>query len=128
MISKERCIQTAEKERLAEDIGLKIKANPVFFISLVGVDTKGIVVEDEYIFDIYTREYDFQGSYVRVVSAQNLWTFYDSKNKGANQKKVDIYVLVEYFIQHHQLGHFVLDECPFLWSSGKSTIAELKGQ
>ena len=114
LISKERCIQTSEKERLEEDIGSKNKANPVFFISLVGVDELGMVEKHEYIFDIYTKMYDFQESYVKVVSAQDLWTFYESKNKGADQLKVDIYYLVEYFVKHHSDGHFVLDECPFL--------------
>ena len=114
MISKERCIQTAEKEILAEDAGLKSKADPVFFISMVGVTSYGTVDEDEYIFDIYTKLYDFHGSYVKVVSAQDLWAFYKSMNKGAKREDVDIYFLVEFFIQHHPNGHFILDECPFL--------------
>ena len=114
LICKEKCIQTAEKERFAEDVGSKVKSDPVFFISLVGVNDKGIVDEDEYIFDIYTKLYDFHGSNVKVVSAQDLWTFYESKNKGADRLNVDIYFLVDYFIQHHLEGHFVLDECPFL--------------
>ena len=114
LISKEKCIQTAEKEILAEAAGSKLKADPVFFISLVGVNELGIVDNDEYIFDVYTKSYDFRGSYVKVVSAQDLWAFYESKNKGANQKDVDIYFLTEFFIQHHLNGHFILDECPFL--------------
>ena len=104
----------AEKERFAEDVGLKLKSDPVFFISLVGVDYRGVIDSDEYIFDIYTKSYDFHGSNVKVVSAQDLWAFYESQNKGADRSKVDIYFLVEYFIQHNLDGHFVLDECPFL--------------
>ena len=73
-----------------------------------------MVEKYEYIFDIYTKTYDLHASYVKVVSAQDLWTFYESKNKGADQLKVDIYYLVEYFVKHHSDGHFVLDECPFL--------------
>ena len=114
MISKERCIQTAEKERFAVDVGSKNKASPVFFLSLVGVKNKGFVDKDEYIFDIYTKLYDFHGSNVKVLSAQDLGDFYQSKNKRADLAKADIYFLVEYFIQHHSDGHFVLDECPFL--------------
>ena len=114
LISKERCIQTSEKERFEEDIGSKNRAKPVFFVSLVGVDELGMVEKYEYIFDIYTKMYDFQESYVKVVSAQDLWTFYEYKNKGADQLKFDIYYLVEYFVEHHSDGHFVLDECPFL--------------
>ena len=122
LISKERCIQTAEKEMFAEGAGLKVKANPVFFITLVGVGVTGIVDNDEYIFDIYTKAYDFHESHVIVISAQDLWGFYESMNKGADRKKIDIYFLVEYFIEHHQHGHFVLDECPFLAPRSKRTI------
>ena len=114
LVCKERCIQTAENERLAEDVGSKERANPVYFISLVGVNEFGIVEKDEYIFDIYTKTYEFHGSNVKVVSAPDLWVFYQSQNKGADRLKVDIYCLVEYFAQHRLNGHFVLDECPFL--------------
>ena len=123
LISKERCIQTAEKEIFAEYAGSKLKADPVFFISLVGANEDGIVNDDEYIFDIFTKAYDFDGSHVKVVSAQDLWAFYESKNKGAQRVNLDIYFLVEYFIEHHQHGHFVLDECPFLLYKGKLKIA-----
>ena len=80
----------------------------------MGVDELGIVDKVEYIFDVYTKLYDFHGSSVKVVNAQDLWSFYESKNKGANRLLVNIYCLVEFFIQHHLDGHFVLDECPFL--------------
>ena len=128
LISKERCIQTAEKEILAEAAGSKLKADPVFFISLVGVNEQGIVDEDEYIFDLYTKSYDFHGIAVKVVSAQDIWAFYQSKNRRADRHEFDIYFLVEYFIRHHQNGHFVLDECPFLQQNGKLTITQTKIQ
>ena len=41
MIGKEKAIQTSEKEKNEESIGSKPKADPVFFISLVGVDENG---------------------------------------------------------------------------------------
>ena len=111
----------AEKERFAEDIAsckslFPILANPVFFISLVGVDEFGIVDEDEYIFDIYTKVYDFDGSHVKVVTAQNLWKFYKNTNwyRWNDRRNINIYELVEFFIRYHPNGHFVLDECPFL--------------
>lgn len=105
MISKERCIHTAEKEILAEDTGSKLKADPVFFILLVGADALGIVEQDEYIFDIYTKLYDFHESHVIVISAQDLWAFYESNNKRAKREDVDIYFLAEFFIRHHPNGH-----------------------
>ena len=116
----------AEKEKNAEELGVKSKADPTFYISMVGADENGIVDEHEHIFDLYTKAYDFVGSDVHVISAQDLWNFYESKNKGlklfnrftlvegAKRDWFDIYFLVEYFIQHHPNGHFVLDECPFL--------------
>ena len=115
----------AENEKLAEDGGSKHRANPVFFISLVGVSPIGFVDIHEYIFDIYTKAYDFHGSNVKVVSAQDLLTFYKSKNKRANRYHVRVYQLVEYFVQHHSDGHFVLDECPFL-SVGKLILGFIK--
>ena len=108
----------AEKENNLKDQGLKQKVDPVFFISAVGVDKWGKVEEDEYIFDVYTRLYDFLGSDVRVITAQDLWHFYKSKNKGADRMKVDIYTLIEFFVQHHMEGHFTLDESQFLWLRG----------
>ena len=116
MISKERCILTAQNERFVEDVGLKSKANPVFFISLVAVDQLGIVDRDEYIFDVYTKSYDFHGSYVEVVSAKDLWNFYKRKNwyKRNDRRNINIYELVVFFIRYHPNGHFVLDECPIL--------------
>ena len=80
----------------------------------------GIVENDEYIFDIYTKAYDFNGSYVKVISAQDLWTFFESNKKRADRAKVDIYCLVEFFIQNHLDGHFVLDEVPFLINNSVS--------
>ena len=121
LICKEKCIQVDEKERNSVEQGMKSVADPVFFISMVGLAydrfgdmISGIVHEHEYLFDIYTRIYDFVGTNVRVLSAQDLLTFYLSKNKSANREDVDIYKLVEFFIQHHSNGHFILDECPFL--------------
>ena len=95
-------------------MGLKLKADPVFFLSLVGVDKYGIVDDYEHIFDIYTRLYDFDSSEAVFKSAQDLFNFFDSKNKGRDNTMVDVYTLVEYFVKHHPNGNFVLDEVPFL--------------
>ena len=104
---------------------MKSVADPVFFISMAGLayteegdQRGGIVDEHEYLFDIYSKLYDFAGRNVRVISAQDLWAFYESKNKGAKREDVDIYILVEFFIQHHSNGHFIIDECPFLCTKG----------
>ena len=109
----------AEKENDLENQGLKTNASPVFFISMVGVDKYGIIDEVEYIFDLYTKLYDFHGSDVHVITAQDLWTFYESKTMDADRKNVDIYFLVEFFVHHHPDGNFILDECPFIRVEGK---------
>ena len=104
-------------------------ANQVYFISMVGVNENGVVDKHEYIFDIFTKTYDFLGSNVQVKSAQDLWRFYVKRNpevkifntftwrKAADRQKINIYQLVEFFIRHHPNGHYVLDECPFLRSN-----------
>ena len=118
LICKEKAILTADKEEEEENMGSKPQADQVFFLSLVGVDEYGKVEEDEHIFDIYTKHYDFNESDVDVKSAQDLWEFYEKHNSGSSKRKVDIYQLVENFVKHHPRAHFILDECPFL-SVGK---------
>ena len=119
LIGKERAIQTAEKQDNNSN------PEPVFFISLVGVDRKGFVEEHEHIFDIYTKEYDFIGSNVKAVSAQDLRNFYTKHHKIATfcnflrGREVNVYTMAEFFVDQHPNGHFVVDECPFLEASGK---------
>ena len=81
---------------------------------MVGANAHGEVDEHEHIFDIFTKTYDFLGSHVQMMSAQNLMQFYESKNKGVNKWPVNIYQLVGFFIHYHPYGHYILDECPFL--------------
>ena len=95
-------------------MGVKDKANPVFFISMVGVIKYGIVDDHQHIFDVYSKLYDFLGSNVQFKSAQDLWSFYEERNEGANIEFINIYQLVEFFVRHHPNGHFVFDECPFV--------------
>ena len=126
MICKEKCIQVSEEERDTVEQGLKVKADPVFFISMVGFVYEihgnmisGFVDEYEHLFDIYSKAYDFPGRNVKVISAQYLWKFYKRKRwyKWNKRRHVNIHELVEFFIHHHPNGHFVLDECPILRTS-----------
>ena len=95
-------------------MGRKDKANPVFFISMVGVDRNGIVDDHQHIFDVYSKLYDFLGINVQIKSAQDLWSFYEDRNKGVDRMEINVYELVEFFVRHHPDGHFILDECPFI--------------
>ena len=92
---------------------MKLNPDPVFFMSFVGVNSEGFVEEHEHIFDIYTKEYDFLGCDVKVLSAQDLWDFYKSKHRGADRSEIDVYTMAELFVDQHSNGHFVVDECPF---------------
>ena len=92
---------------------MKINSAPVFFLSLVGVDEYGVVDEHEHIFDIYTKLYDFGGSNVIIINAQDVFDFYKSKHKMVDRKKMSIYKLADFFVEYHPNGHFVVDECPF---------------
>ena len=92
---------------------MKLNPDPVFFMSFVGVNWRGFVDDHEHIFDIYTKEYDFLGCDVKVISAQDLWDFYKSKHPGADRSKIDVYTMAEFFVDQHSNGHFIVDECPF---------------
>ena len=107
-------MQTADKEEEEENMGLKPKADPVYFISLVSVERNGKVEDHEHIFDIYTKLYDFKDHDVIVKSAQDLWDEFAKRNPGSDKQGVNIYQLVEDFVQHNRRAHYVLDECPFL--------------
>ena len=116
MICKQKATQAAETE------ALNPKPRPVYFISLVGVDKYGKVDDHEHIFDLYTKLYDFDGVNVKVLSAQDLLSFYQRQNQQQNifqrmLRKTDIYSLVKFFIQSNPDGHFILDECPFIANS-----------
>ena len=113
LLCKEKAIDTDEKEDDATNMGDKSNADPVYYISLLGVDKYGFVEEDEYIFDVYTKEYDFVGTNVKVLNAQDLMEFY-IKRSIKMDSKIKIYQLLEYFIKHNSSGHFIIDECPIL--------------
>ena len=114
----------------------------------MSVRGSGRIGEAEYVFDIYTKLYDFVGTDVNVLNAQDLWEFYgkrenlrqikhkmtgNSYNEALESKGTDtnliphasydktpygrsftIYSLIEYFIENHPYGHFIIDECPIL--------------
>ena len=91
LLCKERAIETAEKEKYAENMGLKSKADPVYLLSLVGADEKGYVEQNEYIFDIYTNMYDFVNTDVKVITAQNLLDFYTENDQYGQSSPKNVF-------------------------------------
>ena len=83
----------------------------------------GKVEEHEHIFDIFTKLYDFREKNVQVISAQDSLHFYNthqSEDNGTEKsnitsKEVDIYFLLQFFVEKHPDGHFIIDEFPFYW-------------
>ena len=83
-------------------------------------NNRGKIDDYEKIFDIYTKLYDFLDTDVKVITQQDLWKFYNSHHKDAEKKKVNIYKLVLFFIEHHPNGHYIVDECPIYQEYGKN--------
>ena len=67
-------MQEAEKE------GQNTHTRTVYFISLVGVGRDGNVDVVEYIYDVYTKLYDFLSTDVKILSAQDLWNIYQKQH------------------------------------------------
>ena len=133
MIVKHKAVQIADQEgrAAAETI---TEGCPVYFISLVGIagtsnakclempNAKLNVEEEEGLFDLYTKFYDFhkEGTSDQVVivkTARDIQDWFYSVNselEKGQSKDVSIYTMVQSFIKAHSNGHFFIDECPFL--------------
>ena len=79
LIVKEKAIQLAYDEENAQYNKEKLVADPIYYISLLGVEDNGVVENDDYIFDTYTKLYDFCGTDVNVINAQDLWHFFEQR-------------------------------------------------
>ena len=98
------------------------------------MDKTGIVEEDEHIFDILTKDYDFIDNDAKVLSAQDLLEFYNSHPGRLRKFKqwlgiekrqdtsINIYTLVKFFMKNNPDGHFIIDECPILCSTFSKRI------
>ena len=84
----------------------------VYFISLVGSDRFGIPEKHKFIFDLLSKEYDFDGTDVNYVDAQELWSFFKKHNPKAVRTNHNVLQLCEYFIEMHPNSSFILDEVP----------------
>ena len=109
-----------------DELKVQIEENPtrrnVYFLSLLGTDSnevygKGIPRTNAfYFYDVKSRiELRRQG--IQFKSAQDLQRFYEEqerKNGSKYDTKLNIYRLVEYFMEHNRDGYYFLDEVPLL--------------
>ena len=80
------------------------------------------VEEEEGLFDLYTKFYDFykdgtSDQVVIVKTARDIQDWFYSVNSNlekGHSKEVRIYTMVQNFIKVHSNCHFFIDECPFL--------------
>ena len=94
--------------RSSEDSALGL----VYFISLVGSDRFGVPEKHKFIFDLLSKEYDFNGTDVNYIDAQDLWFFFKKHNPNAVRSNYNVLQLSEYFIEMHPNSSFILDEVP----------------
>ena len=90
----------------------------VYFLSLVGTDAcdhheKGIPRSALYFYDIKS-EMELERYGIHFLSAQDLKFFYDGQDQQTKIEQLNIYGLVEYFMEHHPYGSYFLDEVPLI--------------
>ena len=95
-------LRSAEKENLGK----------IYFLSLVAVDKFGIPEKHKFIYDILSEDYDFEGTDVSFIGAQELLKFYKTHNSETLKSDPDILDLTEFFILKHPSSSFIIDEVP----------------
>ena len=85
---------------------------PIYFISLVACNRFGFAEKYKFIYDVLSKEYDFNGTNVKFIDVGDLWDFYKSHNPKAVKSKCDVLLLSEYFMKMHPNSSFILDEVP----------------
>ena len=109
MVSKQKSIQ------IDSDANDK---KSVFYISLLGSDTRGNPLKWRYVFDIITKKYDFFQTNVQAKDVSDLCDHYKQTTNNDSSKK-NVYELCLHFIKHHTNSHFILDEVPIFNNDSK---------
>ena len=89
----------------------------IYFISLVGSDAgdykgKGIPKNAFYIFDVKSKV-ELKKHGIIFLSCQDLLEYYKEKS-GRNGKDINVYELVNYYMERNPNGYYFLDEVPFI--------------
>ena len=105
----------------------------VYYISLVAADARGMPQGEKYVFDVASK-LEMENTNVRAIDAQDLVKFYNDQQAvrggfdpdtaativAVNDGGLNVYELVEFFVQANPNSCIIIDECPFI--SGRSCI------
>ena len=92
----------------------------VYFISLLASDSVGEIEDEYFTFDIASK-LGFKNTLVEAVDCHDLLRHYNMKIQHTKSKeRIDVYELVEGFVQSYPEASFFIDECPFLISDATS--------
>ena len=95
-----------------------------YFISLVATNITGFPEKEHYLYDIAT-EMELQGFQVKFLSSKDIKEFYRKHHPSFNEKKVNIYDMVHFFIQMHPGSSFFIDEVSFIFEDGGKIIIDI---
>ena len=89
----------------------------IYFISLVGSDAgdwngKGFPRNAFYIFDVKS-EMELEKHNIKFLSCQDLLEYYQ-KETGLNGEEMNVYELVQFFMEKNPNGYYLLDEVPLI--------------
>ena len=89
----------------------------IYFISLVGSNAgvkngKGITRKAFYIFDVKS-EMELKKHGITFLSCQDLLEYYKEQTR-TNGEDMNVYDLVEFFIERNRNGYYFLDEVPLI--------------
>ena len=82
----------------------------------MATNQQGFPEEEHYLYDVAT-EMELQGFRIKFLSAKDIKEYYKKHHPKFDEKKVDIYEMVLFFIKMHKESSFFFDEVPFFTES-----------
>ena len=104
LVCKEKAVQKA-----AENGEKK-----VYYISLLHSSSRGWPKIGRPVFDVCTKEYDFNDTDVVPIDICDLWSDYKKDKTYNGRDKVTVYELALRFIKNNPNGHYIFDEVPII--------------
>ena len=117
-----------ETKHPKEEVKESTDDRPVYFLSLVGTDAneawgRGIPRDAYYWYDIKTKmELERYG--IQCMSAQDLKSYHDEQ-MASPTSELNIYQLVQFFMEKRPDGYYFLDEVPLIAGGMKSPVIYL---